>query len=338
MTIRQLGTNRVERVHTPQYLQQLAMKFTPRDLVADRVSPRVTVPKQSDKYRIFGKNTMIAHESRWAPGAIPNAITIRWSEAPFYVDIRKLRTLVLDTERRNSDDDGLDLEQQSTDVVTGAITVSREKRVADLFTTASNYGSTHKITKAGGSEWDQAAVLATDQALKDLQAMIAIVAIDAMVPTSMLSVVIPEPVYLSGLQNCAGILARVQYSSTGVVTADLLKQLLNVKEVIFSASMSAGSGPEVADSDVITGFTTTYLWGDSVWVGLISEGSNQNQPTFSRSFNWTAETAGQNRQIRKYRAEDEGREGDWIECKEAISESIVFANAGALIINTLSTI
>jgi hypothetical protein len=66
--------------------------------------------------------------------------------------------------------------------------------------------------------------------------------------------------------------------------------------------MSAGAGPEVADSDVVTGFTTTYLWGDTVWVGLINERQNQNEPTFARSFNWTAETGGQERQIRQYRA------------------------------------
>jgi hypothetical protein len=151
-------------------------------------------------------------------------------------------------------------------------------------------------------------------------------------------VIIPEIVYLTALQNNVGILSRVQYSSTGIVTTDLLRALLGVKEVILSSAMSAGPGPEVADSDVITGFTTTYLWGDTVWVGLVNDGSNQNQPTFARSFNWTAESGGQIRQIRKYRAEDEGREGDWIECKEAVSEVVVFANAGAVIINTLSTI
>jgi hypothetical protein len=338
MGLRQLASNRVDRVHTPMYLQQLALRFTARDMVADKVAPRVKVPKQSDKYRIFGKNTQLVHESRWAPGAIPNAITVRWSESPFYVDIRKLRGLVLDTERRNSDDDGLDLEQTTTEAVTQAMIVSREKRVADLFTTAGTYGSTHKITKSGGSEWDSATALGNSQALLDMQAMIAVVASDAMVPTTELSVVIPEPVYLQALQNNVGILNRIQYSSTGLVTTDLLRALLRVKEVIISASMSAGSGPEVADSDVITGFTTTYLWGDFVWVGLIADGQNQNQPTFARSFNWQAETGGQERQVRKYRAEDEGREGDWIEVKEAVSELVVFANAGALIINTLSTI
>jgi hypothetical protein len=333
----QLASNRIDRVHNPAYLQPLAIKFQPRDLIADRVAPRVTVPKQSDKYRIFGKNTLLTHESRWAPGAIPNAIEVRWSESTFYVDIRKLRALVLDTERRNSDND-VDLETTATDAVTSAIVTSREKRVADLFTTAGTYGSTHKITKAGGSEWDSATALGNSQAIIDMQLMIMAVVADAMVPASALTVIIPEIVYLTALQNNVGILSRVQYSSTGIVTTDLLRALLGVKEVILSSAMSAGPGPEVADSDVITGFTTTYLWGDTVWVGLVNDGSNQNQPTFARSFNWTAESGGQIRQIRKYRAEDEGREGDWIECKEAVGEVVVFANAGAVIINTLSTI
>lgn len=333
--LRQLASNRVDRVHTPAYLQQLAIKFSPRELIADRVAPRVNVPKQSDKYRIFGKNTLMTHESRWAPGAIPNAITVRWSEGTFFVDIRKLRTLILDTERRNSDNE-IDLEQTHTEAVTSAITISREKRVADLFTTAANYGATHKITKAGGSEWDSATALGNSQAIIDMQAMIAVLVQDAMVAASELTVVIPELVYQKALANNVGILSRIQYSSTGIVTTDLLRALLGVKEVILSSSMSAGAGPEVAESDVITGFTTTYLWGDNVWIGLVNDGSNQNRPTFARSFNWRAETGGQERQIRKYRAEDEGREGDWIECKEAITESIVFPDAGALIINTLA--
>jgi hypothetical protein len=327
----------VTRVHTPAFLQTYSLGFQNREMIADRVAPRVRVGKQSDKYRIWGKNGMIAHESRWNPGAIPNAIEMRWSDSTYYADLRKLRTLVLDTERRNADSD-LDIETAATDLVTNAMIISREKRVADLFTTAGNYAAAQKITKAGGSEWDQAAVVSTAQPLIDIMALVAKVSANALVPISQLTVVIPEVVYTTALWNNTAILDRIKYSSTGVVTADLLRAALGVKEVIFSASMSTGSGPEVADSDVITGYTPTFLWGDTVWVGLINQGQNQNAPSFARSFNWTAETAGQERQIRKYRTDDEGREGDWIECKEAVGEKIIYADAGGIIINTLSTI
>lgn len=330
-------SDRVTRVHTPAFLQSVSLGFTQRDLVADRVAPIIPVGKQSNKYRKWGKNGLVVQEATWSPGTEPNQVLMRWSEDTYYAPERKLRTPLTDSERVNADDD-LQLETNATNLVTGCIAIAREKRVADLFTAAGNYSAGNKITKAGGSEWDQAAVVSTAQPLIDLMALIAVVAKSAMVPVSMLSVVIPEPVFLTAIWQNQGILARIQYSQKGVVTYDLLAGLLGVKEVIPAASMSAGSGPEVADSDVVTGYTATYLWGDTVWVGLINDGQNDMAPSFARSFNWRAATRGQVRQIKKYRDGDEGKETDWIECKQAIGEKIVYADAGGIIINTLSTI
>lgn len=325
------------RAHTPRFLQTLSVGFQNREMIADRVAPRVRVGNQSDKYRIWGKNHLKVHESRWAPGAEPNQIEPRWSENPFYVPINKLRTPVKRTDKRNADVD-LDLDEEGTELVTDAIIIGREYRVAQLFTTASNYSAGQKITKAGGSEWDQAAVVSTAQPLIDIMALVAKVSQNAMVPTTQLTVVIPEIVFTTALWNNTAILDRIKYSATGVVTADLLRAALNVKEVLMASAFSAGAGPDVAGSDVVTGYTNTPLWGDTVWVGLVNAGNNQRAPSFARSFNWTPETNGQPRQIRKYPDADEGKEVDWIECKEAISESLVYADAGGIIINTLSTI
>jgi hypothetical protein len=337
MPLRQYVQDVVSRVHTPAFLQNVSLGFTPKDLIADKVAPRITVNAQSNKYRVFGKNQMLVHESRWVPGTIPNAIQTRWSEGTYFAELRKLRTPLLDTEVRNADSD-LTLRTNYTQNVTNAIAISREARVATLFTTPGNYSAGNKITKAGGSEWDQTAVVSTAQPLIDIMTLVAAVAQKAMVSISQLSVIIPEPVYLTAIWQNQGILDRVKYSERGIVTYDLLAALLGVKEVIPAPTMTVGPGPEVADSDVVTGFTSTYLWGDTVWVGLINQGQNEMVPSFARSFNWLAETGGQPRQIREYRMSDEGQEGNWIECKEAVGEQIVYADAGGIIINTLSTI
>lgn len=333
--MKQLASDRVTRAHTPVFMQGIALGFTNRAMIADRVSPVITVKNQADKYRVFGKNRFMTGEARWAPGTIPNAIQTRWSEDSYNADIRKLRHPLLDAELANADSD-LSLRTQYTETVTDAIIVSREKRIADLFTTAGTYAAGHKVTKAGGSEWDAAAVLATDQAIKDMQTVIIAVCADALVPATELTVVIPEQTYQKGLQNSAGILARVQYSALGIVTADLIRALLGVKEVIIAASASVGAGPEVADSDVITGFTSTQLWGDTVWIGVVNEGRNAGVPYFSRSFNWAAGTDGQRRRTKQYRMADEGQEGDWIEVAEALDEKVTMALAGGLVINTLA--
>jgi hypothetical protein len=332
--MKQLASDIVTRAHTPVFLQNVSLGFTNRQMVADRVSPVITVKNQADKYRIFGKNRLLTGEARWAPGTIPNSITTRWSEDSYSADIRKLRHPLLDQETANADSD-LQLSTEYTETTTSAIEISREARIATLFTTAGTYAASHKVTKAGGSEWDQASVLSTDQALKDMQSVIAAIVADALVPASELTVVIPEQVYQKGLQNSSGILARIQYSALGVVTTDLLRTLLGVKEVILAAASSVGPGPEVADSDVITGFTATQLWGDFVWIGVVNEGKNAGVPYFSRSFNWAAGTSGQRRRVKRYRMADEGQEGDWIEVAEAMDEKVTMALAGGLVINTL---
>jgi hypothetical protein len=333
-----MATNdRVSRVHAPAYLQSFSLGFRNREMIADRVSPRIRVGKQSDKYRVFGKQGLQVHESRWAPGTVPNEIRTRWSEASYFADERKLRTSITDSERRNSDND-IDLETKATATVTDALIISRESRVASLFTTPGNYSAGQKITKAGGAEWDQAAVVSTAQPLIDIMALVSLVSRNAMIPVSALSVVIPEVVFTTALWNNSAILDRIKYSNTGVVTSDLLKAALGVKEVIFAPAMTI-SGPDIADADVVTGLgTPTVLWGDTVWVGLVNEGQNDNAPSFSRSFNWTAATNGQERRVITYRDGDEGKETDWVESKEAVDERIVYADAGGIIINTLSTI
>lgn len=337
--LRQLAVtgDRVSRVHLPVYLQNVALGFSNRAMIADIVSPVIPVNRQSNKYRIWGKNQFLQAESRWAPGTVPNALSFRWSDDQYFAEEYKLRIPLLDQERQNSDSD-IQLETRYTGVVTNAVIVNREARVAALFTDATKYSASHKIAKAGGAEWDQAAQMGNSQAITDMQNMIIAVAQDAMVPTTDLTVVIPEPVFLQALQNNTGILDRIKYSATGVVTTDLLRAVLNVKQVILAASMSAGQGPEVAGSDVVTGFATTYLWGDTVWIGLVNDLSTEERPTFSASFNWSAATQGQRRMTRVYRDPDEGKEQDWIEVKEAMDEKLVFADGGAIITNCLSTI
>jgi hypothetical protein len=328
--------DRVTRVHTPAFLQRVSLGFQNREFSADRLNPRVPVGNQSDKYRVWGKNKLIVHKADWAPGTIPNAIEIRWSEDTFYAGIRKLRTLLLDTELRNADSD-LDLVTNATETVTDAIALAREKRVADLYTAAATYPGANVITKSGGAEWDQAAV-ADEQVFTDIIALGSIIADASLVPLSQLTVAIPEPVYRLAMMRNTALLDTIKYTQTAVVTWDLLAAAFGVKNVIPLTAVSAGTGPEVEGADVITGYPTTYLWADNVWIGLVNEGANQRQPTFARGFNWRAESGNQDRQIRRYRAEDEGREGDWIECKEAIGEKVVYSSAGGVIKNTLSTI
>jgi hypothetical protein len=161
--------DRLSRVVTPQFLQGVSLAFTNRELVADRVAPIITVPKDRGLYRIYGKNELMTHEARWAYGAIPNAIQWRFSSSSYFSEPRKLRIELLDAEVRNQDSD-LDVRRGKTRTVTNAILLAREKRVSDMFTTAGNYPGANVITKAGGSEWDTVLATTPKQPITDLDA------------------------------------------------------------------------------------------------------------------------------------------------------------------------
>jgi hypothetical protein len=329
--------DRVTRAITPQFLQRVSLGFQNREMIADRIAPIIPVAKDRGNYRVWGRNEFQQHEARWAYGAVPNEIRVRWSQDTYFSEGRKLRTPLLDAEVRNADDD-LDLREAYTRFVTNAIVIAREVRVANLFTTAANYPGPNTVTKGGGAEWDTVLPTTPKQPITDMEVGIRAVAAATMQSRSNITIVMPEPVFDLTISQNAFLLGTLNYTSPESYPADLLARFLRVKEVLIAAVMTTGPGPESATSDVVTGFVPTYLWGDNVWIGVVARDQNELQPTFARSFNWRADTAGQQRQVRQYRHEDEGTESDWIECKENMGEKIVFSSAGYLIKNTLAAI
>lgn len=323
----------IERVHQPAFLTDFALRYPTPEFLADILSPRIAVKKQSNKYRKFGKDTFYQVDSTWSPGAIPNAIRTELSSDLYFAEERKLRHALLDSELDNTDAD-LDLTVLYTETTTRAMRIAREARVAALFSTPANYPGANVITKAGGSSWDDVGIINTVQPITDIEATITQVSQTALTSRSALTVVIPELVMNLAIRHNSAIRDYFKYTTGGVTTADVLAALLGVREVLIAREQTAGSGPQNAANDIITGITTTYLWGDTVWVGVRGS-ENTNDYTFSRSFNWQERTGGQELWIREYRMPDEGQEGNWIEGKEAVDEKIVANFAGGIVVNTL---
>lgn len=331
-----MPSNLIERVHTVGFLTDLALRFPTPQLLADRLAPRVRVRKQTDKYRKFGKDAFYQPgDNIWAPGSIPNAIRTELSEDQYYALPRKLRHALLEAELNNQDDD-LNLRTLYTERVTLAMRIAREARIATLFTTAANYGGTHVITKAGAAEWDATGIINTVQPITDIEAMIAVITADAFVTRSQITVVIPEQVFNKALRHNSAVRDYYKYTLGGVLSQEIFAGLLGVKEVLLASTATAGAGPQNAGTDIITGITTTYLWGDTVWVGVTPSDATGGEYSFARTFNWTAETDGEELRISEYEMSDKGQEGNWIEGKEAVDEKIIANFAGGIIINTLA--
>lgn len=337
-----MADTNITRVSLPYYLQDLAIGFKPYGLIADIVSPRTDVYQITGKYRVFGKNSMIPQRSERAPGTLPNAVEWFWSSGSYYVTERALRQLLTDEEvaaNQSAQLGGIvDLSGRITQHVTNKVAIAREQRIATQFTTAANYPGANVITKAGGSEWDTLAVSAPTTPFTDLTNLISVVAANAMVPKQMLTVIIPQQVFDLAIMNNSSFIARVQYTAITSITPAILANLLQVKQVLIAQTLTVPAGLEIAGADPVTGYVATYLWKDFVWAGVVDESTNDMVPSFARTLQFRALTGGAPRQVRQYRAADEGQRADWIEVAEALDEVITFSGAGGLIVNTLSTV
>lgn len=329
-----MADNRVTRGHAPAYLQGFSIGYTPRGLIADQVCPRIDTQKQSDKYRIFGKDIFYLRDGKRAPGAAPNEMRTTYAGDQFFATIFALRHPLLDEERTNADAD-LKLEARYTQATTQGVALMREKRVSDLFTTSGNHQASHVTTKAAGAEWDTVLATTPDQVITDIDNALGAVADDASIPVSELSIIVPEQVFRKTMQQNAAYLDRIKYSARGVTTPELIAQVHGVRQVILAAGQGVAL-PEKVVADIAADITTSYLWGDNVWVGLIGEQQNDMTPSFARSFNWTGATGGQPREVLQYRDGDPGTRKDWIEVSEAMDEKITAKLAGGLIKNVLA--
>lgn len=74
-----------------------------------------------------------------------------------------------------------------------------------------------------------------------------------------LTVVISYPVW-SVLVDHPEIIERFKYSQTGIITPDMLRQFLQVKEVLIGAAVKNTS------AESVTPVTNDYIWGKGIWV------------------------------------------------------------------------
>ena len=321
-------------VLVPALLNGVAREFKGQQLVADQVAPPLPVDVELGKYTVYGKDNLYTVNNTYAHGAIPNAITSRESEDNFNTQLRVIRHPLLDRDTDPNRPGGAGRRRRVTVKVTLATQIAREARVASAFTNTSNYASGFVLTKSGGAEWDQSSVKNTTGPLDDIESRIQKVTQGAIVPRNAITVVIPANVFDATIRYNSAIRDYYKYTQSGVTTAEVLASLMGVKEVLIATGLYAGAGVENTGNDISTGITTTNLWGDNVWVGVVDT-DNIDMMSYARQFAYRAATGGQDIQIREYGMADAGQRGNWIEAAEQRDLKITANFAGALITNVM---
>jgi hypothetical protein len=265
-------------VHVDQVLTNISLGWPTLGLVGERLFPVVRVRKQSDKYRVFGREAWLPETSDYrAPGTEANEVPgMALSLDTYYAQEHSLQTPVTDEERENSDND-LSPDRDGTELVTGKIMLGREVMMKNLVTTAANYATGMSTTLVGGAQWS---AYSTSDPIGNIRT--AVRAIHAKVFLEPNLAVIPYLV-MSYLEDHPDIIERIKYSERAILTPEIIASVFGLQNVIVPGVGIGSGAPGAAGNAISVG----YLWGDDVLLAWVPPRAGLRIPAFAYEFTWT---------------------------------------------------
>lgn len=232
-------------LHVDAALSHISLDFHNDEFIADRVSPRIRVDKESDKYFVWGTDAFQTPST----GRTPKSLFARTEFAPatasFVCEEYGLEVPVDDRERRNADA-GADIEIAAVEKATGIIMTCREKRLADILTSTSRV--TQNTTLSGTSQWNDytnsTPIANVDTARSTIHAA------GAPNPNTL---VMGREVF-DTLKQHPDILEAFKYTRSGAVTEAMMADLLGVERVLVGNARYRTSNEGQAS-------VLSYVWG-----------------------------------------------------------------------------
>jgi len=305
----------ITQVKYDPLLTTISVQFQPAPdgYLADLVMPPVPVVRESASFWVYDKSRFDVPDSKRAPRAEYNRIDWNVTTDNYLCHQFGLEGEIDDQERKNAATP-LDLDIDTTEIVTDMVLNNREKRVVDLVCAAGTYsGLTPSQTTAltlATSKWTDGV---NSDPLGDVKtARTTIFASTGYRPNRM---VIGYTVF-EALKLHPQIKEIIKYTERAIVTAALLAAAFEVEEVLVGGVLRRTSKAGAAD-------VLSDVWGSNCLLFY-----SEKAPSLKR-----ASLGYQMRQedLRVFRYREEKRDTDVIRVTEKQAEKIVSASLGYLI-------
>lgn len=290
-------------------LTTISVQFQPAPdgYLADLVLPPVPVVRESASFWVYDKSRFDVPDSKRAPRAEYNRIDWNVTTDNYLCHQFGLEGEIDDQERKNAAAP-LDLDVDTTEIVTDMVLNNREKRVVDMVTDTSVV--TQYTTLSGTSKWTDGV---NSDPLGDVKTgRTTIFQATGYRPNRM---VIGYTVF-EALKLHPQIKEIIKYTERAIVTAALLAAVFEVEEVLVGGVLrrTSKAGQTDALSDV---------WGANVLLFY-----SEKSPSLKRaSFGYQL----RQEDLRVFRYREDKRDTDVIRVTEKQAEKIVAASLGYLI-------
>jgi hypothetical protein len=142
----------INQIRQNRVLTNISIDYRPGNYISGEVLPRVPVAQESDIYYIYDFASFQIPETLREPRARYNQIDWTVSTDTYFAQEYGLEQPIDDRERRNAVG-LLDLERDSTRILTANLLNARERRTANLVKATASYPAGHSLTLAGAAKW-----------------------------------------------------------------------------------------------------------------------------------------------------------------------------------------
>lgn len=307
-------------VHIDAALTQITVGYKNPALVGTQLFPEVPVLKQSDKYWLIGKEAFNLTDDTRRPGTRAKSIDFTLSNDPFYCDGHALNYDLPDEVRSNADTPIAD-ELTGVEFTTDRVQLNQEYDIASKARDASAYPSTNKIALSGSDKWSDYTGSDPIEAFETGKTAV----FEATLGAEANIAVIPKLVW-DKLRNHPALLERIKYSQKGIVTEELLAELIGIPNIVIAKALfnSAKEGQTpVAD----------YVWGKDVIIAHRPDRPGLKTIALGYNFLWNKGGMGGGL-VTRWREED--RKTDVLMVERYYDNKLIVPGAGYLIQNAVA--
>lgn len=305
----------ISQVKIDLMLTNISVQFKNAGYIAEDVMPIIPVKLETSKFFTYDKTRFDAPPALRAEQAQYGRVQWAVTTSTYSCQEYGLELLIDDRERQNAIDP-LNLDIDTTEIITDMILNDREKRVQSVVMRSASYTHSNYTNLSGSANaWDQYGTSDPIQQIA-VTGRETVRANTGLYPNTLVLGAKP----FSVLKQHPLIIDRLKYGQTSggpaKGTLQALADLFEVDRVLVGLPLSRTSN-ENAATDVLTD-----IWGNNALLAWINPRPAIKQPTLAYMFQ------ARPRQVFKYR--DDLRASDVVRCSEVTAENMISDSCGYL--------
>ena len=270
------------QVHIDRAMTRVSIAYRNAGYIAEQVFPVVPVQHQSDKYFVFDKSSWFRNEAGLRSPGTRGPFAEYSITADTYACKPISESMLVPDEIVDNADSPLQPRRDATEFTTDKVMLYAEKEVADLV-----FGAGWSSSATPTTTWDDD----SSDPINDVEVgKETVVGLLGREPNVM---VMGRNVW-TDLKNHPDLLDRIKFTSTGVMTEQLLAQIFGVPKILIGNAIYTTAVEGL-------GVTTSYsfIWGKHAWLGWVPPTPGLMQPAAGYMFTW------KNRVVYRFRREEE---------------------------------